>query len=389
MAATPGFGKLPVEVVEEVIGYLALEEPASTKELRQEPSIHLFESGSKPLKNLSLTCASLRNMVFPFLFQFLRLGFDSLTPQTARGDNADTCLQGLYKLSRFVSQNGLAGSIRGLTFFFPVETELGLHYLNNFRHKLVSFALGEVNPQSLTLIASPAVLGEITEATVYDRETWAFGQRVHVLNFRQPFETSGPGMMTRYISSRIPSALYDIRPWNRFTLNEGSSLRAYSTYDYHLKDTPSIIQYSVPSSGFTLLPNVQQFEYVAIFPLARHIIELASMLSNMPGLVSLFTQFTPAADARRNVLEDAHEAGKANISDVWLEATQSYRSLAEEILSWGQDSLLRRWTASDHQVPVDDIVGAVLLSHQALGWKMTGPQTWERVYADVFIDHAS
>ncbi|KAI4124168.1 MAG: hypothetical protein LQ338_004943 [Usnochroma carphineum] len=384
MPEPSGFRRVPVEVVEQIIQYLDIEQPTTLRRIRYEPSAGLLDSDLKPLKNLSLTCRSLRNLVFHSLFQFLRLGFDDLTPQTAKGYNADNCLKELYKLSRFVSRFGLAGKIRGLAFFFPVETEFGLHYLHDFRHKLLSFALGEMNPESLTLIASATVLGEISQLEVNEHDMWAFKPRVHILNLRQPPELAGPDESTRRISWGMPSTLFNLRPWSCIALNEGSCLSVYSTYEYHLKSTPSIMLHPSTSSSEwphlgAILPHARHFDYIANFPLSKHMANLAYTLCCMPQLVSLSTQFTPAPDVRDNILEDSREIGKASISDVWMEAAQAYRTLAASILTKGIATELRRWTALDYSIPVDDIVGAVF---QGRGWERKEARVWEKVRAD-------
>lgn len=382
MAIASGFGNLPIETVQEIIGYLAIEEPTSVMNLQQEPSLCLLESDNKPLKNLTLTCRSLRNLVFPFLFQFLRFGFSALTPEATQGDNADACLKDLYTLSRFVSRYGLASVVRGLTIFFPVQTDLGDHYLHSFRHKLLAFALGEINPARLTLIASAAVLGKIAQIQVDERDIWAFGKKIHVLSLRQPQELAGPSRSSRRISAgRGPGdSLYDLRPWSGITVNEGSCLRAYGTYEYYHRRTPSIIRgngrfsaHYVPERR-KVLAHVTNFEYVAIFPLPSHMFDLSHVLQCLPSLVSLSTQLTPASNASRDILEDKEALGKANISDLWMETTRAYENLAKVIAIWSGSVKIREWRSRDDRVEFDGIVGPILV-----GWETREPLVWERV----------
>ncbi|KAL8918073.1 MAG: hypothetical protein Q9208_007595 [Pyrenodesmia sp. 3 TL-2023] len=381
MAKASGFRSLPTETVQQIIGYLAIEEPSSVKNLQQEPSLCLLESDDKPLKNLSLTCRSLRNLVFSFLFQFLRFGFSVLTPESTQGDNADACLKDLYTLSRFVSRYALASGVRSLTIFFPVQTDLGGHYLHSFRHKLLAFALGEINPGRLTLIASAAVLGKIAQLHVDQRDIWAFGKKIHVLSLRQPGELAGPSRDSRRISAgRGPGdSLYDLRPWNGVTINEGSCIGAYGTYEYYHKRTPSIIR---GNGGFPghylperrkLLAHVTSFEYVAIFPLPSHMFDLSQILQCLPSLISLSTKLTPASDASRDILEDKEALGKANISDLWMETTRAYENLAKEIAIWSGSVKFREWRSRDDRIEIDGIVGPILV-----GWETREPLVWER-----------
>ncbi|KAI4182929.1 MAG: hypothetical protein LQ346_006443 [Caloplaca aetnensis] len=374
MAQASSFGGLPAETAQQIVGYLAKEEPCSVKNLPQEPSICLLESDQKPLKNLSLT-------FFSFLFQILRCSFSVLTAESTQGNNADECLKDLYALSRFVARYRLARKVRGLTFFFPVQTDIGGHYLHDFRFKLLAFALGEINPERLTIIAAAAVLGKIGQLHVDEHDTWAFGKKIHVLSLRQPREVAGPSASTRRISTGPGpcDCLYGLRPWTGTTINEGSCLAAYSTYEYYHKMTPSIIRGGgLPRPLFLekqkLLPHVTNFEYVAICPLPNHMYDLSHLLRCLPSLVSLVTQFTPAGNAPRDILEDKEALGKANISDFWMESTQAYEMLAKDLMIWSGQGNFRQWRSTDDRIEFDEIVGPILV-----GWEMREPLVWERV----------
>ncbi|KAL8899779.1 MAG: hypothetical protein Q9207_006024 [Kuettlingeria erythrocarpa] len=334
MAQASSFGGLPTETAQQIIGYLANEKP-----------------------------------FFSSLFQFLRCGFSVLTPESTQGDNADECLKGPYALSRFVARYWLASRVRGLTFFFPLETDIGGHYLHDFRFKLLAFALGEINSERLTLIAPPAVLGKIGHLHVNENDTWAFGKKIHVLSLRQPRELAGPSANTR----RIPASpgpgdgLCGLRPWNEFTINEGSCMETYfGCYD---KTTPSIIGgWGLPRplslEKTTLLPHVTNFEYVGVNPLPNHILRC------LPSLVSLVTQFTQAGSARRDTHED-----EENISDLWMmAATLAYEALARDLMIWSGRTNFWEWRSTDDWIAFDEIVGPIMV-----GWEMRKPLLWKRV----------
>ncbi|KAL8717445.1 MAG: hypothetical protein Q9225_005311 [Loekoesia sp. 1 TL-2023] len=375
MAATTSLRKLPVEVFDRVVHFLADEEPSSTREIWHKPTVHLIDNEQKSLKNLSLTCRSLRTMVFYTLFRFLRLGFDVVLRETSK---AEYHLQGLYCMSRFIQEHNLAGKIHGLTLFFPVQSHIGSQYLPDFVRDLVLFALGEVNPRSFTLIGSASLLGSLTSIHVADEDTWAFGERIHVLTLKQPSHLARPG---KVLDLEVSCNLLQLRPWTEMTMNEGSCLKVYSVYEYHSKKTPSILNwqggYPWEQTQPSILPQLRHVSYVSIFPLPSHIRDLARALLCLPQLVSLSTQLTPAADARYDILEDATEVGKANISDVWMEVAQAYTILAVQIYINGGISKLQRWSTPDDKVQFDDIVGSILID-----WNLEEPRVWQRICGD-------
>ncbi|KAL8933566.1 MAG: hypothetical protein Q9216_006311 [Gyalolechia sp. 2 TL-2023] len=371
--AACGMTTLPVEIMEQVVGLLAEEEPPSTRMMRHEPSLELLDSNYKPLKNLSLVCHSLRSFVFLTLFQYIRLDFDVLLRDTSKADHH---LQGLYRLARFIKEHNLADNIKGLTLCFPLQSEIGPHYLPHFVPALVVFALKDVNPMSLTLMCSAPVLGDLTFIHVVNEHGWAYGERLHVLNLKQPSHIARGGIP---FDLDVPRSLLCLRPWTEMTLNEGSSIKIYSVYEYYSKFPPSILygRQWVERDPW-LLPQLQHISYVCLFPLPVHTLQLAHFLRCCPQLNSLSTQFTPAADSRKDILEDASQLGKANLSDLWGEMTQAYGALATQIGSKGGNSRLRRWMTPDTKVPFDDILARVLIRK---GWERKEPRVWERNFS--------
>ncbi|KAL8933338.1 MAG: hypothetical protein Q9211_005830 [Gyalolechia sp. 1 TL-2023] len=373
MAATSGFKTLPVEIVEQVVGLLAEEEPSSTREIRHEPIIELLENDCKPLKNLSLVCRSFRSLIFPYLFQFIRLGFDVLLRDTRK---AETHLQAMYRLSRFIKMYNLADNIKGLTLFFPLQTGIEPQHLPGFVRTLVIFALEDVNPMSLTLIGSASLLGSLTFVHVAEEYTWAYDKRIHVLNLKQSLDMARQG---KPLDLNVSCSFLRLRPWTEMILNEGSCIEVYSVYEYYSKLPPSILCWHHErhwvQTDPPLLPQLQHISYVCIFPLPGHALELARVLRCCPQLISLSTQFTPAADARHDILEDTSQIEKANISDLWMETTHAYMKLATEIRSKGEKSKLRRWTTPDTKVRFDDILAGLLIDR---GWERKEPRVWER-----------
>lgn len=384
MATASDFQSLPVELIQQVVEVLADELPSSQRELSCEPSVNLLDNDLKPLKNLSICSRTMRQLTILPLFKYLRVGMGAITSQKAKGTDADPCLKAMYKLARFMKQQGLLGKTLGVTCFFPLRSQLGLRFRANFIKKFGNMVLA-INPEVLTLIGSANMLGDLSDLLVDERDEWAFGRRAHVLSLRQPLALAGPGNVGSWTA---PTSVIHLRPWSEATINEGSCISAYSTYEYHNKTTPSILYTNRglqwTRSSPAMFPFLRHFSYVSIFPLPDHIQEVATAIRSCPLLVSLRTQFIPSSNAQTNFLEDPTVVRKANISDVWMETTQSYRILAEQVQSWSDATRLRKWTTPDAKIEFDDIVGPILK-----GWTMIDACVWERIEVSVEDEESS
>lgn len=67
-----GLLSLPTELQLQILTYIvqSLDEAPSEAKFDQEPSIHLVRSSNHPLKDLSLVCSELRQLVLPALFEY-------------------------------------------------------------------------------------------------------------------------------------------------------------------------------------------------------------------------------------------------------------------------------------------------------------------------------
>lgn len=168
-------------------------------------------------------------------------------------------------------------------------------------------------------------------------------------------------------------------PWDRLTINDNSSISVYSTYEYFLKQTPSILS-GHDSTGWRVLANdvkhsLRHLTYVAIFPLVGQIVTFVSLVEAVRGLETLTTQLTPAKDAKTDILADPVRVGKASISDLWMEARSCYRALAQRISKMrGRDRKLTKWIAIDyHAFPIK----ADILEHLT-EWEETAAGTFQK-----------
>ncbi|KAL8665178.1 MAG: hypothetical protein Q9202_002400 [Teloschistes flavicans] len=383
MAPTVSFNDLPAEVGQKIVSFLAWEEPTALDGppaepgLTEEPSVRLLNRETKNIKNFSLVSHYARALALQILLTYLQIEMD-LTPVKGRvtKGNADPYLRGLKGVLTLVQQHNLIGKIHALTLYFSLGSRLDQHYLTDFKFKAIKM-IAQLNPLALTIMGPPSLLGNLLDLNVETKDEWAFGPRLQVVRLKQDYHRS------RTEKSAIwerPTSLWYSRPWIEASFNEGSSLSAYSTYAYHSMTTPSVLHclYGRQWFGFDMpavLPFLRHFEFVAIFPLWDHIVEVMNAIRSLPHLVSLTTQITPSTTAKDNILEDPERVGKAELSDLWAETDASYRYMAQWIWEAYYDEWsLRRWTSPDKTANVDGIRGSVLGGD----WELIEPGVWER-----------
>lgn len=156
------------------------------------------------------------------------------------------------------------------------------------------------------------------------------------------------------------SSLIHLRQWTYCSLNEGSFLKAYGTYEYFERGPPSLV-YSIKqcllpkryrgmaeTAGVYGLPELRSFTYTAIFPFANH----ADFVVMLPHLEEIDLQFAP--DPQSGILDDKERTGRAELQDCWLELASAYHDLATSLSSFRMSELrfpnMRKFTCRDKQV---------------------------------------
>lgn len=136
-------------------------------------------------------------------------------------------------------------------------------------------------------------------------------------------------------TSFAPSSVFNLRPWTSISLNEGSFLQAYGTYEYFERGPPSLVSSIASSlaspgrvnqlSGAQALATVRSLTYTAIFPFANHL----DFLGMLPQLEVLDLQFAP--DTQSGILDDRERTGRAELQDCWQELISGYHDIATAI----------------------------------------------------------
>ncbi|KAI1842086.1 hypothetical protein JX266_011737 [Neoarthrinium moseri] len=171
------------------------------------------------------------------------------------------------------------------------------------------------------LVKSDAALTEATNA------------KIETMRSSQPSRANAPAERHRpcKTTDAPTSPLFILRPWTSILLNEGSSIRAYQTYEFFLRQPPSMLSALLgigeyPNNQPLLPSTITDFNYIAIFPLASHV---QTLLSDLPKLDRLFVQLTPRPT--NQVLQDQKAMKNIDMADLWMERNTAYSHLFAEL----------------------------------------------------------
>ena len=346
---------LPPELLEQIISVLTEGESLSTKLLCEEPSDALLQSGYHPLKDFSLACRATRHLCFPHLFSAIKVDIN----------NPD-------EFFRFAETNGLFGRVDSLLLYpglSPQTQDLSNRNIWLPMVRVIDFAL----PSVVTVVLTPSLFLKIVPYELDLVDEWAFRIPCQVLQLRMPRDLAASSKPSR--EALESQNLFQIREWTHCTFNQGSSINAYSTYQYEAKRPPSILhprnwvdfRRKMPDDGFG---NLTSLDYIAIFPI-YHMYPLSECLVSMKKLKCLRVQFAPTLT--NNVLDDPVAMGKCQPGDLWLEFEECYKDLTTYIWDeWDAGTIsLEEFISLDYVNPslrelLDRIVGTFFLSNDQI-----------------------
>lgn len=162
----------------------------------------------------------------------------------------------------------------------------------------------------------------------------------HALRLRQERPT-----LSLAIGNASQCHLFTARPWTRLAINESSSLKAYSQYEYFLRKTPSLLAslrhyrfhqdqpfFSTLSPFTTLLNNLTHFTYTAIFPFYNHIEIILHSVRAMPNLTHLAFKLCPEPES--TIVDDELKLalGHIDVNDAWMEFDTAYNLIAHTVI---------------------------------------------------------
>lgn len=305
---------LPNELLDFIFDVLD-RQPQSTTSFIELPASSWTASEACDLKSVSLTSRRLRRAVLPRLFKHARLNPAYLTD-----------------FLEFVHQTDLASKIETIVAdlqepYYDVHPAWWCRLLN------------EIPITRFTIGGSPERLAEIARIPINLHDSWAFNVPYQYLEIQQY-----PHTALQHISYDDLPGLLGAKQWHSVKVNEGSSLAAYTTFEYFLKKPPSLISNiqtylnvtpdgattettkkwfgsSGPSimSTRTMLEDLSEFHFVAVFPFYNHVDDILRCIRKMKNLRKLFIKLCPQPE--RSVLDDEIRAaqGHFDINDPWNE----------------------------------------------------------------------
>ncbi|SLM39686.1 F-box domain [Lasallia pustulata] len=364
---------IPPEVLDHILSYLDIE-PPSLQALHQEPSITLTESNVQPLKKLSLISHSLRRLIIPRLFKFSRIWLDWL------------CIEDLVELSsgsediddflNFVRLNDVRSHVEGLVLYTEVDLDpeldsTGLRHIRDsfgnsgfcgFAH-LWRNLLTVLNPLFITMVAPPSTLTLLASCISKQQDAWAFDMPFHILHLKHSYTAPIVGSLKPV---RVADLFY-LRDWSHCTLNEGSSLKAYSTDEYSLKIAPSI----ATLRPFKFMTWFTSLDYIAIFPLTSHTYEISGLVKAMPNLESLRVRLAPEPSSK----EDKERMRKNVPADMWMELDNGYSLILHSISALDR---LKHFESLDYAAAGLQAGIDAALERKMRGWRRCGEGCWIR-----------
>jgi hypothetical protein len=236
-----------------------------------------------------------------------------------------------------------------------------------------------LNPTRVVVAAPPGTMAGLLDSHMASSDVWAFDMKMHYVEFVQP---ELPGRIVHSSSACRPwdSALIHRRPWFHLSYNEGSSITAYSTYEYHLKQSPMMLYIILMRLAEEAQDccNLRSVSFTGVFPFSTNVTTVILALSKLQTLRKVQFQLAPGPE--NNLLDDAKRIGRAQPRDVWLEWNESIRVITSflrafdfangsEFVSLDCDNSLR---ADEVQEYIDK------LQEQGIAWRKTGEGRWIR-----------
>jgi hypothetical protein len=226
-----------------------------------------------------------------------------------------------------------------------------------------------LEPTRVVVAAPPATLAGLLDTQMMSADAWAFDMKMHYVELTQLGSLRLEHMKsdTRFASS----ALIHKRPWSHLGYNEGSSITAYSTYEYHLKQSPKMLYLILErlAEEVKACCNITSFSFTGVFPFATNITAISRALQKIPTLKHLTFQLAPGLE--NNSLDDPKRMGRAQRTDFWLEWNESYKVLASHLgmLELQDGAEFRSRDCENVKLALEVASYIELLQQRGMGWR--------------------
>jgi len=388
-AASAPMRTLPNEILSTILTYLDSEQP-SVSGLYEEPTSELTNSEVGNLKAACLVSKRWRGAGRPILFKHSRFIVNE-----PRGIKRPVLSEEIQPFLKFIQHYSLAKVVYSFVLVVHGEkitnNPNGTRQLNGFASFWESLFY-IIDPIDLLIIAPGEALGALTSCYVPLGDKWSFDCPYQYLRLQQPSSKAATRKLRSdrnmkataephsdmsaakqaidplnsslqnpldhqlesgshaaeiprrsdwdKVMSNLPewefpraefSSLFDIRPWSTLLLNEGSFIKAYSTYEFWLRQHPGILSELLGADedsprGTYMSTSIREFSYIAMFPMASH---FSSLSKNLPHLERLYVQLVP----RNNILDCAEKMEQVVTEELWMERNSCYALLMRELFN--------------------------------------------------------
>lgn len=262
----PPIELLPNELLSNIFGFLDSPKPSSSESvLHDEPHFELTKSDNAPLKAVACVSKRWRRSIIPLLFKHAQFTIK------AKEERWPTVDQMIKPFLEFIIGHQLRTIVKSFTFIVHQKAPGDIIDRQERSFGFSTFWSGLFNamdPQELLLVAPAEALGIFTRCRVYMTDAWSFDCPCHYLRLQRgpvspsrstkvprvqhkpPMSTSENAKpsepeLSSFVSAKSesgqrPYTIWDVRPWTSLLLNEGSFIRAYATYEFWLRKSPSV-----------------------------------------------------------------------------------------------------------------------------------------------------
>jgi hypothetical protein len=219
----------------------------------------------------------------------------------------------------------------------------------------------------------------LLDAQLLSSDVWAFDMKMHYVELAQESLSTIEHMNTT-CGRPWGTALIHRRPWTHLGYNEGSSITAYSTYEYHLKQSPKMLYLTLIRLAKEAQPccNIRSFSFVGVFPFSTNIAAVVRALQKIRTLKEVRFQISPGPE--NNVLGSQKRMGRAQAPDLWLEWNGSYKAIVAFLGTYefaeGSRFISRDCTNLIMGKEVEEFMD--LLQTRGLGWRRERDAVWIR-----------
>ncbi|KAF2873657.1 hypothetical protein BDV95DRAFT_567496 [Massariosphaeria phaeospora] len=283
----------------------------------------------------------------------------------------------------FVVQHNLKNHIKSLVLMTEKEYELQ-HVVT--AEAPLSRAVAEIwsqifsclEPSRVVVAAPPSTLAGLLDTQMLSSDTWAFDMNMHYIELVHDERTH----IGHRNSSCRPwdTTLIHRKPWSHLGYNEGSSITAYSTYEYHLKQSPKILYLTLLRLAKETQDccNIRSFSFIGVFPFGTNVTAIIRALHRVRTLRDVHFKLAPGLE--NDLLSTPGKMGRALPSDLWLEWSDCYKIIASflGVYEFQDGSVFRSgdcegdWSANE----VESF--QQLLPNKGAGWRKIELGVWAR-----------